>query len=274
MATTTTPDGTTLYWDESGAGDPLLLIQGLGWSGAMWYRLLPELETRYRVIRYDARGIGRSDVPAGPYSIPLMAEDATAVLDAADVAGPAHVFGCSLGGIVAQELTLTYPDRVRTLTLCCTHPAGTDAEWPDPSIIQLLQARTEMSPEEAMRAAIDVAYAPGTPSDVIEDDIKLRLEIPTTGEGYSNQLNAGLGYPGTFSRLPQLKVPVLIIHGDLDKLVPVANANILANAIPDARKVIVKGAGHVIFNEQPERVNAELLKFLDAAAPEARNDRA
>ena len=264
MSTTTTPDGTNLYWEDSGDGDPILLIQGLGWSGAMWFRLVPELETRYRVIRYDARGVGRSDVPEGPYSIPMMAADAVAVLDAAGISDPAHVFGCSLGGIVAQELTLSYPDRVRKLTLCCTHPAGAEASWPDPAIIQLLQARTEMSPEDAMRAAVDVAYAEGTPQDVIEADIACRLEIPTSGPGYANQLTAGLGYPGTFTRLPHIAQPVLIIHGDADQMVPVANAAIMANALPDATTVVVEGAGHVIFSEQPERVAAEFLKFLDA----------
>ena len=242
MATTQTSDGTTLYWEASGEGDPLLLIQGLGWSSAMWFRLIPELEARYRVVRYDARGIGRSDVPDGPYSIPMMAADAAAVLSAAlrasgtTHAPRAHVFGCSLGGIVAQEFAFTYPERLRTLTLCCTHPAGTDAEWPDESVMKMLTARNEMEPEEAMRAAIPIAYAPGTPQDVIEEDIKLRLEIPTSGPGYMNQLTAGLGYPGTFSRLPTVKVPTLIIHGDADKLVPVANANILANALPDVTK--------------------------------------
>jgi pimeloyl-ACP methyl ester carboxylesterase len=263
MATTQTSDGTTLYWEASGEGDPLLLIQGLGWSSAMWFRLIPELEARYRVVRYDARGIGRSDVPDGPYSIPMMAADAAAVLDAAGVTEPAHVFGCSLGGIVAQEFAFTYPERLRTLTLCCTHPAGTEAEWPDESVMKMLTERNEMEPEAAMRAAIPIAYADGTPPEVVEEDIKLRLEIPTSGPGYMNQLTAGLGYPGTFSRLPTVKVPALIIHGDADKLVPVANANILANALPDVSKVIVKGAGHVIFSEQPETVNAALLKFLD-----------
>ncbi len=78
-------DGAKLYWDESGEGEPLLLIQGLGFSSDMWFRVLPALEAQYRVIRYDARGIGRSDVPPGPYSIYLMASDAAAVLDAAGV---------------------------------------------------------------------------------------------------------------------------------------------------------------------------------------------
>ena len=100
-------EGTKLYWEDGGEGDPLLLIQGLGFSGAMWFRLLPALEARYRVIRYDARGIGRSDVPEGPYSVYRMADDAAAVLDAAGV-DRAHVFGCSLGGLVAQEVGLSH----------------------------------------------------------------------------------------------------------------------------------------------------------------------
>src|SRR3954471_24387835 len=92
MAFLTTADGTRLYWEESGSGAPLLLIQGLGWSADMWYSLVPELESSYRVIRYDGRGIGRSDVPAGPYPIELMADDAMAVLTAAGV-DKAHVLG-------------------------------------------------------------------------------------------------------------------------------------------------------------------------------------
>jgi pimeloyl-ACP methyl ester carboxylesterase len=260
-------DGTKLFWEASGEGEPLLLIQGLGWSSAMWFRIIPELEARYRVIRYDARGIGRSDVPEGPYSIPMMAADAMAILDAAGVAAttPTHVFGCSLGGIVAQEVALTYGHRVRTLMLCCTHPAGTEAAWPDAAVMDMLRTRTELDPEAAMRAAIGIAYAPDTPADIIEADIKLRLEIPTSGAGYTNQLTAGLGYPGTAARLPELDMPVLVIHGDADKLVPVENVEIIARRIRNATTVIVPGAGHVIFSEQPATVTTAMLKFLDTA---------
>jgi pimeloyl-ACP methyl ester carboxylesterase len=262
VATATTADGTTLHWEAGGEGEPLLLIQGLGFSGAMWYRILPALEARYRVVRYDARGIGRSEIPDGPYSIGLMAADAIAVLDAAGE-DTAHVFGCSLGGIVAQEVALSYPARLRSLILCCTHPAGTDAVWPDESVMDMLRNRNTLPREEAIRASIPVGYAASTPPHWIEEDIRLRLEIPTTEAGYMGQLMAGLGYPGTKSRLHGVTVPALVIHGDGDQMVPPANADILAAALPDARKVIVPGAGHVIFTDAPDAVTGAMLDFLD-----------
>ena len=254
-------DGAKLYWEDGGDGPPLLLIQGLGFSAAMWFRLLPALEARYRVVRYDARGIGRSDVPEGPYSVYRMADDAAAVLDAAGV-DQAHVFGCSLGGIVAQEVALSHPDRVRSLTLCCTHAGGTDTIWPDEKVMDMLRNRATMSPEDAARASIDVGYAASTPRDRIEEDIAKRLELPTSNEGYTNQLMAGLGYPGTRDRLGQVTVPTLVITGDADQMVPPANSDILAAAIAGARKVVVPGAGHVIFTDAPHALTDAMLDFL------------
>jgi pimeloyl-ACP methyl ester carboxylesterase len=258
-------DGTKLYWEDGGTGEPLLLIQGLGFSAAMWYRILPALEARYRVIRYDARGIGRSDTPEEQWDIATMASDAMAILDAAGETS-AHVFGISLGGIVAQEVALTYPDRVRSLTLCSTHPAGTEAHWPDETVMEMLRNRNTLPREEAIRASIPVGYAETTDRDWIEQDVRLRLEIPTHEAGYMGQLMAGLGYPGTVPRLPQVKVPALVIHGDLDKMVPVANVQVLADALPDARTVIVQGAGHVIFTDAPDAVTDAVLTFLDGVS--------
>src|SRR3954466_8081678 len=149
MSFLTTDDGTKLYWEESGAGAPLLLIQGLGWSAEMWYSLIPELETAYRVIRYDARGIGRSDGPPGPYPIERMADDALAVLGAAGVER-AHVLGVSLGGIVAQEIALRHPTRVVSLLLGCTHPGGEETIWPAPDVLASLKNRATMTLDEVI----------------------------------------------------------------------------------------------------------------------------
>src|SRR6185503_5979369 len=94
--------GARIYWDEQGTGEPVLLIMGLGYPSAMWYRTRPLLAARYRTIALDNRGVGLSDVPPGPYPIALMASDAAAVLDAGGLES-AHVFGISMGGMIAQE---------------------------------------------------------------------------------------------------------------------------------------------------------------------------
>jgi 3-oxoadipate enol-lactonase len=105
-----------LYWDEQGSGEPLLLIMGLSYPSNMWHRSRPILAERFRTIALDNRGVGQSDAPPGVYSIRLMASDAAAVLDAAGIES-AHVFGVSMGGMIAQEFALQYPRRVRSLIL-------------------------------------------------------------------------------------------------------------------------------------------------------------
>jgi pimeloyl-ACP methyl ester carboxylesterase len=257
-------EGVRLYWDSSGSGEPLLLIQGLGFSADMWFRIVPTLEDRFRVIRYDARGIGRSDVPPGPYTIEVAAADAAAVLDAAEE-GTAHVLGVSLGGIVAQEFALTFPERVRSLMLGCTHPGGEGTVWPDPEVMQTLANRTEAAtPAESIRATERFAYAPATPPEVIDEDVRRRLELLNTDEGYRNQLAGGLGYQGTLDRLGSISAPTLVFTGAEDRMVPPVNSDLLAREIPDARLVIVPGAGHVVFTDKPEAVCEAIIGFVDS----------
>src|SRR5271168_4351769 len=129
--------GTKIHWDEQGQGAPVLLIMGLGYASAMWHRTRPVLAQWYRTIAFDNRGVGLSDVPPGPYSIATMASDAAAVLDAAGIAS-AHVFGVSMGGMIAQEFALQYPQRVRSLILGCTHAGGPQAVRAEPEVLQIL----------------------------------------------------------------------------------------------------------------------------------------
>src|SRR5580658_704319 len=129
--------GTKIYWDEQGDGAPLLLIMGLGYSSALWHRTRPLLSQRYRTIAFDNRGVGLSDVPPGPYSIAAMASDAAAVLDAAGIAR-AHVFGISMGGMIAQEFALQYPTRTRSLILGCTSSGGPSAVRAESKVIDIL----------------------------------------------------------------------------------------------------------------------------------------
>ena len=111
--------GVKLFWEEEGSGEPILMIMGLSFTLDMWFRVRPALSKRYRLILFDNRGVGRSETPRGPYSIRQMAEDAVAVMNAAGVPS-AYVMGASMGGMIAQELALRHPERVRALMLGCT----------------------------------------------------------------------------------------------------------------------------------------------------------
>src|ERR1700691_3985528 len=146
-----------IYWDEQGSGEPLLLIEGLSYPSYMWHRTRPILARTYRTIALDNRGVGQSDVPEGIYSIALMASDAAAVLDASGIR-TAHVFGVSMGGMIAQEFALQYHSRVQSLILGCTAPGGPNAQRAEPAALEMLRAASQMTRQQAAEAAIPFIY--------------------------------------------------------------------------------------------------------------------
>jgi 3-oxoadipate enol-lactonase len=252
----------SLWWDERGEGDPpLLLIQGLGYTADMWHRILPALAAARRVLVFDNRGVGRSSVPEPPWTVEEMADDAIAVLDAAG-AGLADVFGVSMGGLIAQEVALRHPDRVRSLILGCTHPGGREAARMDADAAAMLMDRKPKSAREAVEASLPFVYAPSTSRDVVDADVEVRLRYPTRGKAYWGQLDAMRKHPGTFGRLGEISAPTLVLHGTADRLVQPANATLLADAIPGAKLVWIDGASHVFWSEQPDRTVSEIDEFL------------
>jgi pimeloyl-ACP methyl ester carboxylesterase len=254
-------DGADLFYEVEGVGPPLLLIMGLGYPSDMWWRVLPWLTPHFTTVRFDNRGVGRTGPGAErPYSVERMALDARAVLHAAGF-GRAAVFGVSMGGTIAQELALTHPEAVDRLVLGCTHPGGPDLVI-DTEAVAMLTSRGAMTPEEAAEAAIPFVYAPGTPRADIDADLAVRLANPTDPAGYTGQLAGTIAWPGSLDRLPGLAVPALLIHGDVDRLVPVENARRLAGAIPGARLEVIAGASHLFMTDQPERTRAVLEDFL------------
>ena len=250
-----------LWWTAEGDGELVLLIMGLGYPSAMWYRTLPALNENFRTIRFDNRGVGETGVPPGPYSIELMAEDAAAVLDAAGEAS-AHVIGASLGGVIAQQFALTYPERTRSLVLACSAPGGAEMVPPEAEALEMAAARASMTPQEAAEVAIPFVYSPTTSREMIDEDFAVRARQPTSPEGYTNQLMAMVGFPGTYSRLHEITAPTLVIHGTVDRLVNPANAPLLAEAIPNAELVLIDDASHILFTDQPEAVNNAIVGFL------------
>ena len=255
-----------IWWEADGEGEPLLLIMGLGYSADMWWRLLPELTPRFKVIRFDNRGVGRTGVPAGPYPIPTMAADALAVLDAAGESS-AHVLGVSMGGFIAQEVVLSAPERVRSLILGCTATGGPEMVAAEPAAMEMAASRATMAPEEAAEVAIPFVYAKGTPRSVIDEDFEVRLQLPTTPEGYANQLAGVVAWGAQegvgAARLSAIDVPTLILQGDEDRLVNPDNAPVLAGAIPGAELVVLEGASHIFFSDQPEAAAKAITAFLE-----------
>lgn len=251
--------GARIYWDEQGQGDPLLLIMGLGYPSYLWHRTRPKLAAKYRTIALDNRGSGQSDVPEGPYSIALMASDAAAVLDAAGV-DSAHVFGLSMGGMIAQEFVLQYPKRVRSLILGCTASGGPNAVRAEAEVTKLLMARG-IPPEEAALAMRPYIYDSGTPVERIEEDMAIRRQWFPRPQGFLAQLQAILAWEA-YSRLPQVAAPTLVIHGESDKLVPPGNGKLIASRIPGARLVLLPNASHIFATDQTEAAHRAILEFL------------
>lgn len=243
-----TNQGARIYWNEQGSGPPILLIMGLSFTHEMWFRVLPILSKRHRTIFFDNRGMGRSDVPRGPYRMKLMAQDAAAVLDAAGVSA-AHVIGASMGGMIAQEMALRHPQRVLSLLLGCTSYGGLLARWPSFSHAPRDLPLAEDARSEREAALIPILYAPSTPMELIQEDLRVRAQCNWSYRGFWGQFGGVLLW-NSYRRLPRLKVPTLVVHGEEDKLVPPVNGRVVARRIPGARFVLLPKAGHVLLTDQ------------------------
>ncbi|HEV2118268.1 MAG TPA: alpha/beta fold hydrolase [Terriglobales bacterium] len=252
--------GAKIYWDQQGGGIPVLLIMGLGYPSDLWHRTRPMLCARYRTIVLDNRGVGRSDAPPGPYSMAMMAEDARAVLDAA-VADRAHIFGVSMGGMIAQEFALQYPKRVRSLILGCTQAGGFHAVRAAPDVLMALLSRPNLTPDQAEEVFIPILYDPATSRERIEEDMVILRNWPPSPAAFVAQLQAIVAWEA-YSRLPEIAAPTLVIHGASDRLIPSGNGELIATRIAKSKLVIIPRAGHMLATDQPEATHRALGEFL------------
>ena len=245
-------------WFEQGAGDALLLIQGLGYGAWGWDPVVPGLAEHFRVLSFDNRGIGGSDKPAGPYTAQLMAEDALQVLDEAGVER-AHVVGASLGGMIAQELVVAEPQRVDRLVLACTTPGGA-AGVPMPEVtIKLFQEAATLAPDVALRRFVENALGADPPVELVDDLYARRVANPPDPAGWQAQAAAGTTFPGVDGTIA---APTLVLQGTDDNVVAAGNAQVLAERIPGARVELFEGAGHLFFWEQPDAFVRIVTEFL------------
>lgn len=253
------PDGARIAWYDEGSGTPVLLVMGLAYPAAAWFRQVPALATRHRVLTLDNRGAGGSaDAPGAPYTVELMAADCLAVLDEAGVER-AHVVGISMGGLMAQELAMSSPDRLRSVTLMASHPGAARGVWPQ-EMLDFMAARAAMEAKERGEFSIPFNYHSSTPRELIEEDWRAR-EAGTAGpEGYAAQ--GGTALWDGFDRLPGVTVPTLVVTGAQDRLCVPGNAEVLAERIPGARLVLMEGANHILTTDRADEVNALLLSWF------------
>ena len=252
--------GLRLAFESEGVGEPLLLIQGLGYGRGGWGPARGLLAKRFRVVSFDSRGFGDSDVPEGPYTTVQLADDARAVLEAAGVER-AHVVGISLGGMVAQELALAFPDQVRTLVLCSTTPGGAGAAPMPQATVALMAEAATLDPQEAVRRFVVNALSGSAPSELVEEIVAYRRAHPPDPGGWSALAAAGVAHD-TSARLGAIDVPTLVLHGTADNVVDVRNAELLAGAIPTARLLLFEGVGHLLPWERPAEFTSIVEEFV------------
>ena len=256
-------DGMKIYWEEQGSGPPLVLIMGLGYTSEMWHRMLPAFAREYRTIIFDNRGVGRSSVPVKPYTVADMAADAAAVMEAAEIAS-AHVFGISMGGMIAQEFAIRYPRRLSSLILGCTHHGGREAVVADREVFEVLMARGNMPLEEGIRAMVPYIYDSSTPRERIEEDLEIRRRTYPKSFVYFGQIQAILAFDAR-NRLSEISARTLVLHGESDRLVPHENGRLLNLLIPNSKLVLLPRASHIFMTDQPEASINAVLSFLKQA---------
>ncbi|MEK7829560.1 MAG: alpha/beta fold hydrolase [Acidobacteriota bacterium] len=258
-------NGINLFYEAHGAGQPLLLIYGLAGRGNGWKFQIEALSSRYQLITFDNRGVGETDQPEEAFSLGDIADDAAALLDALGIES-AHVFGISMGGMIAQEFALRHPGRVRKLALGCTHP-GIKHCLPSPGwVTEVFKSLPGKPREQVVRECTPINYSPHTQQhrpELIESLIPLFVDNRQRAHGYAGQLKAIWEF-NAFDRLPQLAMPTLVMTGTDDVLVVPANSKTIAERIPNARLVEFAEAGHLFFIEKADAVNQVLLEFFQA----------
>ncbi len=254
-----TVNGTCLYYEEHGRGQPLVMIQGYLGDHSAWFSQVRAFARHFLVVTYDARGIGKSPLSRVPYTIPVMAGDVIGLMDYLKI-DRAHLLGLSLGGLVAQAIAIGHPERVRKLVLASTLP-GTDAQYAGEQLQALARDPAGLDMDKVIHLLVPLAF--NNPVFRLTFKLLAYSRWLTRYCGYVKQMQSS----GSYCALPKLhliQAPTLVITGCLDRVVAPHSSEILAARIPRARLVMVKGGSHALFLEMPRRFNREVLSFLRA----------
>ena len=255
-----------LYYETHGKGEPLVLIMGHTLRGDHWLDMQNKLAREHRVIVFDNRGTGRSDKPEMPYTASMMAGDVAGLLDVLGIR-TANVFGYSMGGMIAQEFALNYPNRLNSLILGATFCGGPKSVLPSPEAMAffLNPEVDNLSAEDIARGLIPMLWDKEFVQNnaaVIEQFIATCCKYPTPPQAVKSHQSVLMTF-NSYDRLPNIEAPTLVIAGTEDRSMHYENSNILASRIPNAELVTIENEGHGLFVSDPtEKASRIVLDFL------------
>ncbi len=258
-------NGQTLYYEDSGNGEPVLLVMGLGADHLTWAPQLGPFSKRHRTICFDNRDVGQSSYASASYEISDMAADTLALADTLELER-FHLVGVSMGGAIAQELALRLPDRVRTLTLCVTW--GGNGRWGELNSRiwgpRILRATREERVDDLMLRCFSEEFFENPRRVSYLRQLTLSNPHFQAPEAFVRQLEA-CGRHETRDRLGALSMPVHVIAGERDILVPPWKSKELAELVPAATLSVMPGAPHLLNVERADEFNDLVLDFIGAA---------
>jgi pimeloyl-ACP methyl ester carboxylesterase len=253
--------GTELHYERAGSGEPLLLIQGMSANHKAWGQPFSSLlERDFEVIAFDNRGMGLSSPATEAFSIAEMAADTAGLLEALQIES-AHVLGISMGGMIAQELALAHPAKLRSLTIGCSYCGGEGSQLMDPADFQgLVEAMASGDAQRVFRAMYELNLSPGFRAEESRyaDFTAMAEALPAPRETIGLQVQAIVSHD-TSARLSNISTPTLVIHGTADRVLGYPNGPLIASLIPGAQLGTYEDVGHMFWWERPER-SAELLR--------------
>jgi 3-oxoadipate enol-lactonase len=248
-----------LHYVDRGSGRPLLLVPGIPAIANDWDALAEPLGETHRVIAFDNRGSGASTTTPAPYDCVQLAADAIGLLDALGIQRT-DVFGMSLGGMIAQELALGWPERVDRLVLGCTHCGGEHFTRPDREAGRAFAMETD-DWGERMRLLAPFAFSAGVDPAQLEAFIDKKAADVQPRDGYRGQIAAALAHD-TYDRLPGIESRTLILTGEDDRVIPGDSSEVLHRRIAGSRLEVIPGSGHLFFLERPRETLRLLREFL------------
>jgi len=260
-------NGINIFYKVQGRGEPLILIMGFGGECGDWVLQLRAFKKHYRVITFDNRGVGKSDKPREPYSTKTMADDVVRLMDYLGI-DKAHILGTSMGGMIAQEVAINHPERVRKLILASTSAGRDEKSRHSPVLLKAMGLKEDFSDEDIKSVDIGKVMTSLNAHAFSSGMIKLMavpycwLRMKLFGiKGLKGQFEAAMTH-STLDRLHLIKAPTLVITGTEDRILPPHLSDLLASKIPNARLVKIEGGSHTVMAEKRGRFNREVLDFL------------